>query len=915
AVNGDDITSDGDLTITAAGGNLILPQALNVGGASAQPYNFFADATTTAGNVSSDNDLYVQDVLEVDGSTYLSPAGTADINLVTDSDSTIQITGVQAGTGTQLCLTAGNTLVSCDAASAGLQAAYGIGNSITTTDARDIDFVLANTTTDSNLDIDIVADNTVSISRTNNASTEAPAQLVLLENLDTNLTIADGLLVNIASGGVITDAIDASDADIVNAINVGANTILGTSAVIDFTNFDIDGSGNVTTAGDVAVNGGDLTSSQSTFNLLNSGVTTLNIGGAATNVTLGATSGTTTIRNTSLSLPNATGITAGAAALTINSIAVGGGYGDTGTSLGNDGTIQTNGNLAVDGTSTLTGNVTTSGDLAVNGDDITSDGDLTITASGGNLLLPQALNVGGANAAAYNFFADAISGVNNVASDNDLYIEDILEVDGASYLTPSGTNDINIATDADSTLEISGLQSGAGSILCLNGTTVVTCNAGTISLQIAYDNGNSITTSNNRDLDFVLADTITDSNFDIDLAADNTVSISRVDNASSEAPAQLLLLENLDSDLAVGIGLNFNVAAGGLTTALDVSDADIVNALAAGENNLSGTNWDIAGTTGAITTSGDIAVNGGNLTSSQSSFNLLNSGVTTLNLGGAATTLNLGASSGTATINNASLSLPNATAVNATAATAGFNILNVGGSYGSTGASIATNGNIQTNGTLTVDSTSTLTGNVTAVADVAINGGDLTTSQSSFNLLNTIATNINFAGAATALSIGNASGTTTINGGLTIASDKTLTANGPVGFTPNSTNDVTINTDSDSFLTITGLQSGTGTQLCLNANNVVTCNAAASGLQSAYDNGNTIATTSNRNIDFILSDNATDANFSVTTATGATGYSVFQRADGAGTNSPAQLVLIDNLDTNLAQSTGLKIQSAGGGIT
>lgn len=54
---------------------------------------------------------------------------------------------------------------------------------------------------------------------------------------------------------------------------------------------------DTTAAGDVAINGGDLTSAATSFNLLNSTVTTLNLGGAATALTLGATSGTTTIRN------------------------------------------------------------------------------------------------------------------------------------------------------------------------------------------------------------------------------------------------------------------------------------------------------------------------------------------------------------------------------------------------------------------------------------------------------------------------------------------------------------------------------------------------------------------------------------------------------------------------------------------
>jgi ATP-dependent protease ClpP protease subunit len=55
---------------------------------------------------------------------------------------------------------------------------------------------------------------------------------------------------------------------------------------------------NLQVDGDVAVNGGDITSSASTFNLVNATSTTVNFAGAATALTMGASaSGTTSIRN------------------------------------------------------------------------------------------------------------------------------------------------------------------------------------------------------------------------------------------------------------------------------------------------------------------------------------------------------------------------------------------------------------------------------------------------------------------------------------------------------------------------------------------------------------------------------------------------------------------------------------------
>ena len=68
----------------------------------------------------------------------------------------------------------------------------------------------------------------------------------------------------------------------------GNTTIAGTLGV----------TGAVTLTDDIAVNGGDITSTATTFNLLNATVTTLNIGGASTATSIGSSTGTTTVNNT-----------------------------------------------------------------------------------------------------------------------------------------------------------------------------------------------------------------------------------------------------------------------------------------------------------------------------------------------------------------------------------------------------------------------------------------------------------------------------------------------------------------------------------------------------------------------------------------------------------------------------------------
>jgi hypothetical protein len=89
-----------------------------------------------------------------------------------------------------------------------------------------------------------------------------------------DIQLVNGLGIDIQSTGTLT-------------VGTGATTLGGTLAVTNQATF----------SNDVAVYGGDITTNQSTFNLINTTATTLRIGGAATNVSIGASSGTTTINN------------------------------------------------------------------------------------------------------------------------------------------------------------------------------------------------------------------------------------------------------------------------------------------------------------------------------------------------------------------------------------------------------------------------------------------------------------------------------------------------------------------------------------------------------------------------------------------------------------------------------------------
>ncbi|MFV1917394.1 MAG: MerR family DNA-binding transcriptional regulator, partial [Patescibacteria group bacterium] len=128
---------------------------------------------------------------------------------------------------------------------------------------------------------------------------------------------------------------------------------------------------NVTLEEDLAVNGGDITTTASTVNFVNSIATTLNIGGAATTVGIGAITGTTTVNND----------------------------------------LVVAGNIDVDGISN-----DIAGTLNLSGDTLTSTGDLTVDPGGGGVAI-----------------GTGTAGSVDLAGD-DLYVTGDFEVDGSSYI-------------------------------------------------------------------------------------------------------------------------------------------------------------------------------------------------------------------------------------------------------------------------------------------------------------------------------------------------------------------------------------------------------------------------------------------------------------------------------------------------
>jgi hypothetical protein len=166
----------------------------------------------------------------------------------------------------------------------------------------------------------------------------------------------------------------------------------------------------------------------------------------------------------------------------------------------------------------------------------------------------------------------------------------------------------------------------------------------------------------------------------------------------------------------------------------------------------------------------DLAVNGGDITTTATTFNLLNATAATVNAFGAATTLELGAATGTTNINN-NLDVDgdvNIDGGDLTVSTSTFNLANTTATtinFGGAGTTIAVGAST---------GTTTINHNAAITLDLAVNGGDITTTATTFNLINATATTVNFAQAGTAISIGATSGTTTVRNDLAVNGNTTL---------------------------------------------------------------------------------------------------------------------------------------------
>jgi hypothetical protein len=547
AVNGDTITSDGELTIDATS-KVIIPAAdtfesddLTSAGALSVTSNTSNALTLDSGTTGAIN---IGTNANAKAITIGNTTTTTTVNLTKGATGNIVLTGFDCTSptytnGGSLTTDASGNIICSDDADGGVATSVAwsditsptgdltlnhtaTGQFITTMDWTATGALspwtmnLANNAGAATTQNFVTINNALT-AQTNDVNTET---LLLLDNADTSAagsTVVDNALLITNSGAIvngITDAIDVTDAQIVNAINVGPNIILGSSASIDFTEFDVSGATGAVTIDDA----GNLGQVSVEGTILD--VDSLTFTAAGSLVSAGA---------------NAISLDSG----TTGAVNIGTGVNDKTITIGN-----ASANTSIVLTKGATGNITLTGfDCTSPG--FTNGGVLTTDASG-----------------------------NIACGDDDSGAASVL------WHEIGDPTDNQTLTMAAYTTIMNWTATGALSPWTMN----LVNNAGAGSAQNFVTIANAVTTQTT----------------DV-----NTESLLLLDNADTVGTGSTVV------DAAILV-TNSGTIANGITTGIDVSTAQIVNAINVGPNIILGTGatinfseFDVSPTTGSITIADD----------------------------------------------------------------------------------------------------------------------------------------------------------------------------------------------------------------------------------------------------------------------------------------------------------------------
>ena len=406
-------------------------------------------------------------------------------------------------------------------------------------------------------------------------------------------------------------------------IYVGQNaTIFGTADITGDTtllgNLAVNGS-NTRLAGDLEVNGGDITTNQSTFNLLNTTATTVNFAGSATAITIGSSSGYTTIgtRTTITNTTSATSTITGA-------LRVAGG-------VGIGGSVYIGGQTNVAGSIIPTNNSVSIGSLSnpfaelfLSANNSLYVGNVVLSSTGAELVVTSLVGSASLTIPTISVTSSTIS---NSTDTGALTVVGGVGIGGALNVGGSVTIDSTaVSTGTNSGALVIGGGVGIGGTLYVNTTSYI-------------HNSPILTAETIRkfSVSSIIAGTDTAiSTSTGDVVIWNVSNLQSVTNRGNVTTNSVLITNTTDASstnsgalqVGGGVGIGGNIVVG--------ESATVTNSLYVGNE---------------ATVSANLYV-GGNIVTTATTFNLINTSATTVNFAGAGTTINIGATTGSTIVNN-----------------------------------------------------------------------------------------------------------------------------------------------------------------------------------------------------------------------------------------------------------------------
>ena len=515
---------------------------------------------------------------------------------------------------------------------------------------------------------------------------------------DLNITVAKGAVDSAAADGAGL-TVDGASATL---LYTHSGTKWAMNKPLDVTGSITSSAGITGTTGtfsdDVAVNGGDLTSSATTFNLLNSTVTTLNLGGASTATAIGAATGTTTVKadltvdgdvqvkggdlttnQTTFNLLNATATTVNAfgAATTIGIGAATGilTVNNAKTIFNSTNSVQLPVGTTLQRDATpVTGMVRYNSNLSTfEGYAASAWGSLGGVKSVDGFTYILAETSAGASNGDLDFFAEDSAGTaaTQVGQWNRTNLKDYTGTLVGTQTTQNVFNATATTVNAFGAATALNLGAATGTLTVAN--TTLAAKAITASTTLAVTGITTLTGALNANggiaVDtsaFTVADTTGNTSIGGTLAVTGATTLTGglAANGGITVDSTAFVVADTTGNVSTTGTLTVTGATvlnGGLT--MDTDKFTVADTT--GNTAIGGT----LAVTGNTTLTGDLAVNGGDITTDQTTFNLVNATATTLNIGGAATTVSIGAATGTLTINNANTVITGNLTVNGTTTT------------------------------------------------------------------------------------------------------------------------------------------------------------------------------------------------------------------------------------------------------